>query len=377
MEHKKKSVLFLPFLQIPSGHHQVAKALMDGICQLHPQIDCEKVDILAYSYGRVEKLVSSIYLKWIKSFPQFYNVLYRNAVYKNNLHREKRYRLYELLFLAFMKKLVVDRKPDLIVCTHSLPAYMLNYLKEKESLKVPVVNVYTDYFIHEFWGVKNIDFHFVPNTQIKSYLMGRGVKEEQIFVTGIPIHHNVKKQEQHKSLQNLECFNILVSGGSLGVGEMDNLLQAIKNTRTPHKIKFYVLCGKNKKLFSQLTSLQIKHIVPYPYIENMEEIDSLYDQVDAILTKPGGVTISESLMKRKPIFIYHALPGQEKINQQQLTEIGVVIPLEGKNICEQVISVLQEKEKLIEYHHKVDEYHHYLHPRTPSELLVELIFEKS
>jgi processive 1,2-diacylglycerol beta-glucosyltransferase len=63
MEKRTKSILFLPFLQIPSGHHQVANALIDGIVQLDPNIKCDKVDILAYSYGKIEKIVSRIYLK--------------------------------------------------------------------------------------------------------------------------------------------------------------------------------------------------------------------------------------------------------------------------------------------------------------------------
>ncbi len=60
MKKLTKSILFLPFLQIPSGHHQVANALIDEILQIHPQIRCDKVDILAYSYGKIESLVSKI-----------------------------------------------------------------------------------------------------------------------------------------------------------------------------------------------------------------------------------------------------------------------------------------------------------------------------
>ena len=37
-------------------------------------------------------------------------------------------------------------------------------------------------------------------------------------------------------------------------------------------------------------------------------MSALYDQVDAIMTKPGGVTISEVFQKQLPIFVHHYLP---------------------------------------------------------------------
>lgn len=118
-------------MQIPFGHHQAANALIDGMMQIHPDINCEKVDILSYSYGKVEKMVSHIYLKWIHTFPTLYHSIYKNSVYKN-IEENKRYRLYEWLFLSFMKKLLEEKQPDLIVCTHALPTYMLNYMKKRK-----------------------------------------------------------------------------------------------------------------------------------------------------------------------------------------------------------------------------------------------------
>jgi processive 1,2-diacylglycerol beta-glucosyltransferase len=61
-------------------------------------------------------------------------------------------------------------------------------------------------------------------------------------------------------------------------------------------------------------------------------MNDLYDQIDAILTKPGGVTISESLFKRKPIMIYDALPGQEEINLKQLKDLSLVFHLNKQKI---------------------------------------------
>lgn len=49
-------------------------------------------------------------------------------------------------------------------------------------------------------------------------------------------------------------------------------------------------------------------------------MNQLYNKADAILTKPGGVTISEALQKKLPILVHTSLPGQEEINLDYLLE---------------------------------------------------------
>ncbi|WP_017152040.1 MGDG synthase family glycosyltransferase [Bacillus bingmayongensis] len=371
----KKTILFLPFLQIPSGHHQVANALMEEIQKDQLNTKCDQVEILSYSYGRIEVLVSNIYLKWIKAFPDFYNWIYKTAVYKN-VEKNKRYRLYELLFITFMRRLIREKQPDLIICTHALPSYILNYLKEKGELKTPVINVYTDYFIHSCWGVEHIDFHFVPSHYMRDFLKKKNVNDEQIFITGIPIHKKIKKQKENiMNTAASSSWSVLITGGSLGVGAMEDLIHKIG---TETKIHFYVLCGKNDNLYQKLHQLQRDNITPLTYITCREKMNKLYDQVDAIITKPGGVTISESLFKRKPIFIYHVLPGQEEINLQQLKKLGVIFHLnkwkdEKNTIGEQLHSFFQNKNLLQQYQNRITEYHRQLITKEPSQIIKELI----
>ncbi|MEF7658820.1 MGDG synthase family glycosyltransferase [Bacillus thuringiensis] len=371
----QKTILFLPFLQIPSGHHQVAHALMEGIQKDQIDIKCDQVDILSYSYGSIEALVSNVYLKWIKVCPGFYNWIYQNSVYKN-VDEKKRYRLYELLFVPFMRRLIRDKQPDLIICTHALPSYILNYLKEKGELKTPVINVYTDYFIHNCWGIEHIDFHFVPSHHMRDFLKKKGVNDEQIFFTGIPIHKKIKKPKENiMNTATSSSWSVLITGGSLGVGAIEDLIYKIG---TETNIQFYVLCGKNDNLYQKLHQLQRDSITPLTYIACREKMNKLYDQVDAIVTKPGGVTISESLFKRIPIFIYHVLPGQEEINLQQLKKLGVIFHLnnwenERSRLDKQLQSFFQNENQLQRYQERITKYHQQLINKEPSQIIKELI----
>lgn len=74
----------------------------------------------------------------------------------------------------------------------------------------------------------------------------------------------------------------------------------------------------------------------------------LYEQADAILTKPGGVTIAESLYKRIPIMICNHLPGQEQINLQHLTECGVAIAITDRNNVTELLTDSKQLERMME-----------------------------
>ncbi|MFZ3578956.1 MGDG synthase family glycosyltransferase [Virgibacillus sp. DJP39] len=373
MNHYSKTILFLPFLQIPSGHHQVAHSLMEGISSNHPELDCKKVEILSYSYGKVESLVSGTYLNWIRTFPGFYNWLYQVSVYKN-VERDKKYRLYEVLFLAHIRKMVKEIQPSCIICTHSLPSYMLNHLKEKGEVNIPVINVYTDFFIHRFWGIHHVDFHFVSSLHMKELLQKKGIKEEQIYITGIPVHKDILKvkTQVRKSPSSL---SILITGGNLGVGAIGDLIDSIG---TEGKITYYVLCGKNKTLYQRVRNLANNNIIPLQYMESRTEMDKLYDKVDGILTKPGGVTVSEGIIKRKPIFIYDALPGQEIINLEELQKLGVVFCLNNwkdkqNSLENQLISFFENAGHCESMQTHMSDYHNQLTVMEPAEIVNQLI----
>ncbi|MHC2206524.1 processive 1,2-diacylglycerol beta-glucosyltransferase [Paenibacillus sp. PvR052] len=350
-----KKIMLMPFLSISSGHHQVAEALIEHIQGVMASVLCNKVDILRYSYGSMESAVSRIYIKWIHSFPNLYDWLYRMSVYQP-IQQPQRYRLYEWLFQYFVEKLVREEEPQIIICTHALPSYILSRLKALGVISIPVINVYTDFFINNLWGCGDIDYHFVPDAYLKQSLLQKGVPSERIYVTGIPIHPKITENKE-KPMSSSQ-MTVLISGGSLGAGVIRSLLRQIGKTGN---IQYKVLCGKNKHLQEELMNLKHPRITPLPYITSREEMDELYNQIDAIVTKPGGVTVSECLYKRIPIFVYHALPGQERINLQHLKQQGLIVQADhwerDANMEEQLLSILGSQEKSDGLHRNVDHYY--------------------
>lgn len=363
-------ILFLPFLNISSGHHQAADAIMTAIGDVFPSSTCKKVDILHYSYRMMEPVVSQVYLKWIGFFPKSYSWVYRNLANRRKM-KQKHYYLYETLFLKFMERLLLEERPDYIFCTHSLPSHLLSRLKSFSGLHAQTINVYTDYFINDIWGIRNTDYHFVPDWYFKQYLVKKGVHEKQVFVTGIPTHPDIQRSDQARPIKKTFPLNLLISGGSLGSGE---ILKLIGNLQFSGLIRYWVLCGKNMELYHSLNQMNHPLLTPFPYIRSRIDMNRLYDFADAVVAKPGGVTMSEAISKKLPIFIFHALPGQEEFNLQHLQSLGLVFPLSsGPDIEKQLLSVLLNNSTREAWNKRIDAYERQFTERDLSLTLQRLL----
>ncbi|MED2941418.1 glycosyltransferase [Bacillus swezeyi] len=347
------TILIFPFLSISTGHHHVADSLQaELILKSHR---CEKIDIFSHAYRRLEKVSSAAYLKWIQYFPKIYSSVYHLLACGSH-ETKKRHIMYELIFLKNMQQIIEEKKPDIVFCTHALPSYLLNKLKAQYP-GMKVVNVYTDFFVNQIWGREHIDYHFAPIKDIKEQLIAEGVAEEKIFLTGIPVHRSYKTAEKSvRDEQKKPLYNMVITGGSMGVGGIFKLVRALS---PGGDVVYQILCGKNRKLYRYVKSLNNPLIKALPYIENKAEMNRLYAQASGIITKPGGVTISECIEKQLPAFIYHALPGQEEMNLSMLKKRNLIIELKHQKeqpIEEQLLAFLRSKEGLSRYQTNVNQY---------------------
>jgi processive 1,2-diacylglycerol beta-glucosyltransferase len=346
-----KKILFFPLLRMPSGHHQVADTIAGYLQNRDSTVLCKKIDLMSAWNPIVERIVTNTYLDWIHYFPKNYAWVYKQMANKSNSGRS--YKYYDFLFMKKMKQIIAEERPDLIVCTHGFPSYFLSQLKSKHQCPIPVINVYTDFFINDVWGREGIDYHFVPNQAVKNNLMKyNGISENQILVTGIPTDEHFEKQLTPQ--KNPSKLQILVSGGSVGLG---NIAEWLGEQGKESEVEYFVLCGKNKKLYQKIKNLPSQNIHPLPYISSREKMNELYSNVDAIITKPGGVTISEALKKGLPIFIHSALPGQEEINLKLLKELKLVQTLNGNQpFDDQVINYLKDETVKNQFQASLQEY---------------------
>ena len=124
-------------------------------------------------------------------------------------------------------------------------------------------------------------------------------------------------------------------------------------------MQFIVITGRNIKLFANLekvieeTGMQDNTKLLY-FVKNVED----YMHVsDLIVTKPGGLTVTESLACSLPMAIYSAFPGQERDNAEFLLNKGAAIMLRKKTGADDIVNLVKDKEKLDEMKEKCRELH--------------------
>jgi processive 1,2-diacylglycerol beta-glucosyltransferase len=290
---------------------------------------CEVVDSYRYASTVFHRVASNGYIGMVKVLPQLYKFAYDQAeratkisAFKTWLHR------YTALNL---RQFVTELRPDVVVCTHAFPCGVMAEYKREFSDAPPVVGIVTDFVVHPFWIHRNIDKYAVATAAMRQTLVTRGVAPGRVVVTGIPIDARFTQATSKRRARGLigiapETTTVLLMGGGLGIGPLENALLAIDRLDAP--LQIVVVVGKNKSLERRLhdAARTLRHrAMVVGFVENV------YDYMraaDVLVSKPGGLTSSEALVCALPFIILRPLPGQEERNTRYLEERGVGIRVE-------------------------------------------------
>ena len=335
---------------MPTGHHSVANALIRSLENRIPNLNNIKVDFFSYANKRLEKAFRLTYLTWIDHSPHTFVWLYKSFVYPTK--STKHFNWYESKFLDKMNTLLNEEKPDLIICTQAFPSFLIGRLRYSGIPTPPVINVYTDFFINKLWGINEIDYHFVPDKNIKAKLLNNyNLNPECVIATGIPIDDCFQARPFKRPTPP---YHILISGGNAGLGDLEVLIKDLSDVPDYY---FSILCGHNNKLLKDVLALKLNNVQPLSFISLRESMNALYNDADAIITKPGGVTISEALNKKLPIFVHSTLPGQEVINRDYLASKKLIYKLNQANpLIEQLDNFFNNETELELWKQRVDSY---------------------
>jgi len=229
-------------------------------------------------------------------------------------------------------KLLREYQPDLIVCTHFLPAEIVSWLKAKERIASRQAIVVTDFDVHAMWLCHHYEQYFVAIDEARAYLDTLGIPGNKISVSGIPIdpvfaRHKDKSGMRRKHGLAEDRTTILLSAGGFGVGSIETLIAALLRLQTSAQV--VAVCGRNLELKERLAKLASRMkpddrviIKPFGFTRDMDE---LMAASDLVLGKPGGLTTSEALSKGLVFVIVNPIPGQEERNSDHLLEAGVGI----------------------------------------------------
>jgi len=313
------------------GHKKAAEAVRTALSELGTEFRI--VDVLDYTNRLFRFSYPRIYLFLINRTPAFWGLFYYFldlAIVDLFLSPIRRF-LHNINSKKFVR-FVVEERPDIVISTHFLPSELIGGLKRKGIFKGRLITVVTDLLPHSFWMAHEADYFIAAIERTKKELVRRGIKEEKIKVFGIPCSplFSISKGRQKLMAElNLEegFFNLLIMGGGFGTGPIRKIVQSICSSESivRDKVQVIVICGKNKKLSETLNKLKQDLKARLCIFGYMDNIDEFMEVSSCIITKSGGLTISEALSKRVPMIIIQPIPGQETRNCRILTDYGVAL----------------------------------------------------
>jgi len=315
-----------------AGHIRAAQAIEEAFKVHFNNLEVTNVDVLEYSPSIFRKSYVCTYLSLAGKRPSLYGYLY------NITNNPKVSRFLDIIRIFLdklntkkLKSFVKKYKPDVVICTHYLPAELLSLYKAKGIFNNPVCVCVTDFDVHNYWSYNNLEHYYVASEEVKFHILQKGFPEDRIFVTGIPVfsHFNQKlnKEEIMRKL-NLRpnILTLLMCSGGYGMGRMGRMVESVKRIANIEKeMQLLVITGKNSKLLENLKLIIPSKAVNYRLFGFVDNMNEFMEVSDFIITKAGGLTLSECLCKNLPMILMNPIPGQEEKNADYFLECGVAL----------------------------------------------------
>ncbi len=323
-----------------AGHTKAAQALYAYLKNRDNKIDCSLVNVLddagklfKYSYvaGYATLVVHAPFL-WYLAFSITQAMFLRRisrpiAIFLNRLQTKK--------FSDFL----IKENPDFIISTHFLSSEIAAHLKKTGNIRSKLLTVITDFGVHPFWISNPTDLYIVSSAFTKRQLLNERVKAEHIKDIGIPVDAKFYSSYSRKEISEKlglepDKFTVLIMTGSFGIGPLEEIAMELH-----HEVQVLVVCARNENLYKRLKQRALSNVKIYGFVDNIYELMVVSD---VMITKPGGLSISEALaMELIPVFV-SAIPGQELANIVALKESGVGMYF--KELTEIKRAVLELKE---------------------------------
>ena len=341
----KKVIIF--YAAYGGGHLSAARSIKENIETNYQNVEVKLVDCMEYVNKVVNKVTTKAYSELAKKAPRTWGKVYWKSQKGPLAHIST---ASNKVLSIKLNKLLQDFEPDIIISTHPFGTQMCAYLKKLGKLNSKIATVMTDYAPHDQWLVLNnyVDYYFVSHEGMKKQLHEKGITNDKIFATGIPLSNKfLLKYDKAKTLENFGLAPdkktvLFFGGGEFGLGKTQTFKIFKSFVESNNDIQIVAIAGKNLKMkehFEQLVE-ELDKQDKVKILEYTDKVPELMSISDLVVTKPGGLTTTESLASGLPIVVINPIPGQEEENATYLEKNKVAIWIRKDDNVEQILSNL-------------------------------------
>jgi 1,2-diacylglycerol 3-beta-galactosyltransferase len=306
------------------GHRSAAKAVAAAIQDAYSEA-CTVEIVNPLDDRRAPAILretQSDYDKFVRQMPDLWRLNYQisdsavpGAVVERGL---------TILLFRVMRSIIKKTQPDAIVCTHPFFMAPMNAYITIRKLGIPFLTSITDLSnIHRMWFHQGADLCLLPTQEAYDQALSSSFPSERLVVTGIPVHPAFVKETRAKDELRADLgwaagMTTVLVVGSKRVKNLMSVLHLLNHSGLP--IQLVLVAGGDDALFSQLKSTEwhtATHL--YNFVTTMPQF---MRAADMIISKAGGLTVTESLASGLPLLLVDVTPGQEEGNAAYVLDHG-------------------------------------------------------
>lgn len=360
------------------GHMSAANALKNYIMSVESDAEVNIIDAIQVVSPTLNKVVTGGYVYLATKTPKMYGGIYKTSDKDTSLNKA-----VNIATSQIGKKLlpIIEKyQSDVIITTHAFASEMAAMLKGDGEIDIPVVSIITDFASHKTYINENVNAYIVSSREMVEDMVARGVPREKVYPFGIPVKQEFYNEVSRRDILIEEGLDpdlktVLIMAGSFGVTDVLKIYHNIVNAKPDFQV--ILITGRNEKLYETFDRYLSKTILqnaliaefnseqehlfktvkkprkpkpskPTKLLYFTEEIPRYMHISDLIVTKPGGLTVSEAIASDLPIAAYKPIPGQEEQNVEFLTAKNMAVRLIKGKECTNTITELLTDDTILE-----------------------------
>lgn len=344
-------IFYSPF---GSGHLSASKALAAALRKQNADHIVIVEDIFTLVGSALRSVISNLYARLSERAPLLYEVYYESTDVDELSFAMTSNLLTDALYspaLSGLAKFIERVAPDAIVCTQQFPLAAVSFLKQQGRISLPLYVVVTDFMVHASWIAPAVDGYFVAHPQTAYVLGRRGVDADCIHVTGIPVKLELltpKTTADARTAHALPLDRPVISifGSGIESKRVRMLVERLLEEATLPSLAVTV-AGRNQELSAALRDLHGGAHMALRQEGMIDFVDDLVVASDIVISKSGGLIVSEVLARGTPMIIIDPIPGQEEWNADFVAGAGAGIQLRMAEMAPMAaLELLAEPERL-------------------------------
>jgi processive 1,2-diacylglycerol beta-glucosyltransferase len=351
--HAQPPRILIASASVGSGHLRAAQAVELALRRVAPGAVIENVDVLTLGTAPFRWSYAGFYHEMIRHAPRLLGIIYSRVDQPGPAEFGPWHRLQiflERLSVRPFLQLLASQPWDLVINTFFLPGEIIASLRKLGDFHAPQMMVTTDFEVHGNWVTQPCELYCTATEEAALYLRCYGIPAEATAVTGIPIHPTFCQPKSPKACRRRHGIGsdrpvVLFLASGPAVAPVDQPFRALLDVDVP--IEILAVAGHRTEVRRKLAAITPPPRHRVRVIGYSDQTDELLAAADLVVTKPGGLTMSEALARGTGLVLVNPIPGQEERNSDYLLENGAAIKVNHvPTLAHKVSCLLRDPERL-------------------------------